>query len=66
MIVLNFCFKDLRFVLHADSIILMDFLHVTGSIEGGFISSPNAFKQTTSGMHSGYLLIISILYLLIV
>ena len=31
---------------HADSIILMDFLHVPGSIEGGFISLPNAFKQT--------------------
>ena len=45
MIVLNFRFKELRFGLHADSIILMDFLHVPGSIEGGFISSPNAFKQ---------------------
>ena len=46
MIVLNFRFKELRFGLHADSIILMDFLHVPGSIEGGFISLPNAFKQT--------------------
>ena len=46
MIVLNFRFKELRFGLHAVSIILMDFLHVPGSIEGGFISSPNAFKQT--------------------
>ena len=45
MIVLNFRFKELRFGLHADSIILMDSLHVPGSIEGGFISSPNAFKQ---------------------
>ena len=39
-------FKELRFGLHADSIILVDFLHVLGSIEGGFISSPNVFKQT--------------------
>ena len=45
VIVLNFRFKELRFGLHADSIILMYFLHVLGSIEGGFISSPNAFKQ---------------------
>ena len=45
MIVLNFCFKELRFVLHADSIILMNFLHVPGSIEGGFISLPNVFKR---------------------
>ena len=30
--------------MHADSIALVDFLHVLGSIEGGFISSPNAFK----------------------
>ena len=42
---LNFRFKELRFGLHADFIILMDFLHVLGSIEGGIISSPNAFKQ---------------------
>ena len=46
MIVLNFRFKELRFGLHADSIILMDFLHILGSIEGECISSPNAFKQT--------------------
>ena len=46
MIVLNFHFKELRFRLHADSIILVDFLHVLGSIEGGFISPLNAFKQT--------------------
>ena len=45
VIVLNFCFKELRFGLHADSIVQMDFLHVLGSIEGGFISLPNAFKQ---------------------
>ena len=46
MIVLNFRFKELRFGLHADSIILVDFLYVSGFVEGGFISSPNAFKQT--------------------
>ena len=46
MIVLNLRFKELGFGLHADSIILMNFLHVPGSIEGGFISSPNVFKQT--------------------
>ena len=32
--------------MHADSVVLVDFLHVLGSIEGGFISLPNAFKQT--------------------
>ena len=42
----NFCFKELRFALHADSVVMVDFLHVLGSIEGGFISLPNAFKQT--------------------
>ena len=46
MIVLNFLFKELRFGLRADSIILMNFLHVPGSFEGGFISLPNSFKQT--------------------
>ena len=48
VIVLNFRFKELRFGLHADSIILVDFLHVTGSTEGGFISLPNAFKYLVS------------------
>ena len=43
--VLNFCFKELRFGLPADSMLLVDFLQVLGSIEGGFISSPNGFKQ---------------------
>ena len=38
VIVPNFCFKELRFGLHGDSILLVDFLHVLGSIEGGFIS----------------------------
>ena len=46
VIFLNFCFKELRFGLHADSIVVVDFLHALGSIEGGFIYSPNAFKQT--------------------
>ena len=46
VIILNFCFKELKFGLHADSVVLVDFLHVLGSIEGGFISSTNAFKQT--------------------
>ena len=35
-------------VLHADSVVLLDFLHVLGSIEGGFISLPNAFKRLVS------------------
>ena len=43
---LNFFFKELRFGLHADSIVQVDFLHVLGSIERGFISLPNVFKQT--------------------
>ena len=40
----EFFFKELRFGLHADSIVLVDFLYVLGSIEGGFISSIDAFK----------------------
>ena len=46
MIVLDFCFKEFKFGLHADSIVLVNFLHVLGSIEGRFISLPYAFKQT--------------------
>ena len=46
MIVLNICFKELRFSLHGDAIVLVDFQHVLGSIEGRFISVPNPFKQT--------------------
>ena len=34
VIVLNFCFKELRYGLHADSVVLVDFLHVLRSIEG--------------------------------
>ena len=34
MIVLDFYSKEFRFGLHADSIVLVDFLHVLGSIEG--------------------------------
>ena len=44
-IVPNFCFKEFRFGLHADFIVLVDFLHVLGSIEARFISAPNTFKQ---------------------
>ena len=46
VIFLNFCFKEFRFGLHADSIVLVDFLHVLGYIEGRFISAPNPFEQT--------------------
>ena len=46
VIILNFCFKEFRFGLHADSIVLVNFLHVLGSIEARFISAPNPFKQT--------------------
>ena len=45
MIILNFCFKELIFGLYADSVEMVDFLHVLVSIEGGMISSPNLFKQ---------------------
>ena len=45
MIILNFRFEEFRFGLHADSIVLVDFLHVLGSIEGRFISAPNPFEQ---------------------
>ena len=45
MIVLNFCFKELRFSLHADSIVVVDFLHVLESIQGGFISLTNATNK---------------------
>ena len=37
MTVLEFCFKEFRFGLHADSILLVDFLRVVGSIEDTFI-----------------------------
>ena len=46
MIILNFGFKELRFGLHADSVVLVDFLHVLRSTEGGFISSPDTLKKT--------------------
>ena len=45
MILLNFCFKEFIFGLRADSIVLVDFLHALGSIEGRFISAPNQFEQ---------------------
>ena len=40
-----FYFKELRFHLHAYSLVLLDFLLVLGSVEGGFISLTNAFKR---------------------
>ena len=46
VIVLNFCFKEFRFSLNADYVVLVDFLHVIGSIEGRHISAPNVFEQT--------------------
>ena len=45
MIIPNFCLKEFRFGLHADSIVLVDFLHVLRSIEGRFVSAPNPFEQ---------------------
>ena len=44
MIVPNFFFEEFRFGLHADFIVLLDFLHVLGSIEGRFVLAPNTFK----------------------
>ena len=46
VIVPYFFFEEFRFGLHADFIVLVDFLHVLGSIEGRFVSAPNTFKQT--------------------
>ena len=46
MVILNFCFKKFGFVLHADSVVLVDFLHVLRSTEVRFISMPNPFEQT--------------------
>ena len=46
VIILNFCLKEFRFGLHANSIVLVDFLHVSGSIEGRFTSAPNPFERT--------------------
>ena len=46
VIVPNFCFEEFRFDLHADFIVLVDFLHALGSIEGRFFLAPNAFEQT--------------------
>ena len=45
MVILNFCYKKFRFGLHADSVVLVDFLHVLRSIEMRFIFAPNPFKQ---------------------
>ena len=46
VVILNFCFKKFRFGLHADSVVLVDFLHVLRSVEVRFISVPNPFEQT--------------------
>ena len=46
MVILNFCFKKFRFGLHAESVVLVDFLHVLRSIKVRFISAPNPFKLT--------------------
>ena len=43
---LIFFFKEFKFDMHEDCIVLVDFLHVLRSTEGRFISAPNAFKQT--------------------
>ena len=48
VIVPNFCFKEFRFGLNADFNVLVEFLHVLGSIEGGFISAPNTLKRLVS------------------
>ena len=38
-------FKKFGFSLHADSVVLVDFLHVLRSIEVRFISAPNHFEK---------------------
>ena len=48
VVILDFCFKKFGFCLHADSVVLVDFLHVLRSIEVRFISAPNPFKQMLS------------------
>ena len=45
VIVLNFGIKEFRFGLHADSIVLVDFLHALESIEGRFVSAPDGFQK---------------------
>ena len=45
-IILNFNFKEFRFGLHADYIVLVDFLHLLRSIKGRFIYAPNQFDIT--------------------
>ena len=46
VIVLNFCFEEFRSGLHAESIVMVAFLHVLGSIDFKFVSAPDAFEQT--------------------
>ena len=50
---LEFCPKKLGFGLHADSIVLMNFLHILWSIEGRSVSVPDTFKQML-GLFSRY------------
>ena len=45
VVILNFCFKKFGFGLHADSVVLVDFLHVLSSVEMRFISAPNPLEQ---------------------
>ena len=54
MVILNFCFRKFRFGLHADSVVLGDFLHVLRSIEVRFISAQNLFKQTLGLFYCNY------------
>ena len=48
VVILIFCFKKFGFCLHADSVVLVDFLHVLRSIEVRFISPPNPFERLVS------------------
>ena len=45
VVILIFCFKKFGFGLHADSVVLVDFLHVLRYVEVRFISLPNPFEQ---------------------
>ena len=45
MVILNFCFKKFGFGLHADSVVLVGFLHGLRSVEVRSIFVPNPFKQ---------------------
>ena len=47
-------YPGLGFCLHADSVVLVDFLHVLRSIEVRFISAPNPFEQTLGFLCRNY------------